>query len=69
VKEIQTIVDDSRTNPSIDPTAFPSTPADYFWSSSPLAGSSSSAWVVYFLGGTDALYSVVSGFTYARCVR
>jgi formylglycine-generating enzyme required for sulfatase activity len=67
-KELQTIVDDSRTNPAIDPTAFPSTPSDYFWSSSPLAGSSSNAWFVLFgYGSTD--YYVVS-FTYSvRCVR
>ena len=68
IKELQTIVDDSQTNPSIDTTAFPSTPADVFWSSSPLAGSSSYAWYVYFyLGYTD--YGDVFGAVNVRCVR
>jgi len=68
IKELQTIVDDSQTKPSIDTTAFPSTPADWFWSSSPLAGSSSYAWYVYFyLGYTD--YGDVFGAVNVRCVR
>jgi hypothetical protein len=68
VKELQTIVDDSRTNPSIDTTAFPSTPADWFWSSSPLAGSSSDAWYVNFGNGLTS-YLAVSHPNYVRCVR
>ncbi len=67
-KELQTIVDDSRTNPAIDPNAFPSTPSNWFWSSSPSAGSSSVAWVVDFSYGvtTDG---GVSGTGNVRCVR
>ncbi len=72
VKELHTIVDESRpnpmTNPWIDPNAFPSTPSDYFWSSSPLAGSSPYAWVIDFSCGD----SNGSGVTYTynvRCVR
>jgi hypothetical protein len=67
-KELQTIVDESRMSPSIDPTAFPSTPSDYFWSSSPLAGSSSLAWYVYFSYGNPGS-GVVSGAYSVRCVR
>jgi formylglycine-generating enzyme required for sulfatase activity len=66
--ELLTIVDYSRTNPSIDPTAFPPTLANQFWSSSPLAGSSSNAWFVGFSFG----YSVYDGMSYpynVRCVR
>jgi hypothetical protein len=45
--ELVSIVDYGRENPSIDPTYFPSTPAYWFWSSSPWAGSSSTiAWLV-----------------------
>ena len=67
-KELQTIVDDSQSNPSIDTTAFPSTPAQSFWSSSPLAGSSSNAWLVDFsFGYTNN--NDVSGTDYVRCVR
>ena len=67
-KELQTIVDDSQTNPAIDTTVFPSTPSDYFWSSSPLAGSSSNAWVVYFDYG-HGYNRVVSSPYLVRCVR
>jgi len=67
-KELQTIVDESRTNPSIDPNAFPSTPSDHFWSSSPARGSSSYAWYVHFsLGNTSS--NGVSNTYYVRCVR
>jgi len=69
IKELQTIVDDSRTNPAIDTTAFPSTPADWFWSSSPLAGSSSSAWSVYFDFGYSVTSDVSDFSNYVRCVR
>jgi hypothetical protein len=69
-KELQTIVDDSQTNPSIDTTAFPSTPAAWFWSSSPVAGSPSYAWLVNFNNGYT--YNFYDGFTdtlSVRCVR
>jgi hypothetical protein len=67
-KELQTIVDESRTSPSIDTTAFPSTPSSNFWSSSPLAGSSSYAWYVnFYVGYAD---SIDVSYTYVvRCVR
>ena len=68
IKELQTIADDSQTNPSIDTTAFPSTPADWFWSSSPLAGSSSYAWSVHFYDGVASNFGVSDTY-YVRCVR
>ncbi len=68
VKELQTIVDDSQANPSIDTTAFLSTPVDWFWSSSPLAGSSSFAWGVDFTCGVTS-YNGVSDYHDVRCVR
>jgi formylglycine-generating enzyme required for sulfatase activity len=67
-KELQTIVDDSQANPSIDTTAFPSTPASWFWSSSPLAGSSSAAWGVDFYFGDTGEFDVSNIFN-VRCVR
>ncbi len=42
--------------------------ADYFWSSSPLAGSSSNAWFVVFLDGSTINFGV-SGTYFVRCVR
>jgi hypothetical protein len=73
LKELQSLVDYSRTaspysNTVIDSTAFPGAPSGLFWSASPLAGSSSRAWGVDFdLGDTVDL--VVSVTFYVRCVR
>ena len=68
LKELQTIVDYSQSNPSIDSTAFPSTPASYFWSSSPVAGSPSLAWSVYFFNGNTS-NGAISTTINVRCVR
>ena len=40
-------------SPTINQTAFPNTPATYFWSSSPDADYSSRAWLLYFNFGAD----------------
>jgi hypothetical protein len=70
IKELQSIVDLSQTAaPYIDPTAFPSTPSNYFWSSSPLAGSSSDAWNVSFGNGATYGTAVSGSYSYVRCVR
>ena len=46
--ELLGIVQKGVTNPAIDTTYFPNTQSSYFWSSSPSAGNSGSAWYVYF---------------------
>lgn len=57
VKELVSIVDQSRYCPAIDNIAFPATPSTYagsdthFWSSSPYVGNSSNAWQVHFCTG------------------
>ena len=48
VKELASIADRSKSNPAIDTAAFPATPANSFWSSSPHGGVASLAWVVFF---------------------
>ena len=68
MKELQTIVDESRSKPSIDPTAFPGAPTAYFWSSSPVAGSPSDAWLVYFYSGYTGYYEMSDSYA-VRCVR
>jgi hypothetical protein len=69
IKELRSIVDFSQTDPAIDPNAFSATPSAEFWSSSPLAGSSSYAWSVGFRYGV-ASSTVVSFYGGAvRCVR
>jgi hypothetical protein len=65
-----TIVDEGRFNPAIDPNAFPSTPVDVYWSSSPVFDGLGDVWTVTFDDGT-----VPDGFLgptathRVRCVR
>jgi hypothetical protein len=66
--ELFSIVDPSTFNPSINGSVFPSTPADYSWTSTLHAGSSDYAWAVDFTNG-DPLSIVVSSAKYVRCVR
>jgi hypothetical protein len=51
VKELSSLVDRGRLNPAIDLTAFPAEPGNTYWSSTPNAGSSVSAWGVRFIDG------------------
>ncbi len=68
IRELLTLVDPTKYNPAIDPTAFPSTPLDYFWSSSPYVGSSGYAWVVSFFNGYSSA-SDPANPRRVRCVR
>lgn len=68
IKELQTIVDDTIGAPSIDEKAFPGTPVDYFWSSTPLASAPTDAWfVVTAYGGAGHTSKGLSNRV--RCVR
>jgi len=69
VMELSTIVDFTVTSGArIDATAFPNTPAAWFWTSSPYAGSSGDAWSVFFGFGNSFIYDV--GYDdRVRCVR
>ena len=66
--ELQSIVHYGRTNPTIDPTYFPNTPSSGFWSGSPDAYGSSSAWCVYFSYGFVNSYYRYDGYS-IRVVR
>jgi hypothetical protein len=68
IKELLTIVDESRWGPAIDPVAFPSTPSDYFWTSSPLATFPMFIWTVFFGKGTASFFDA-SNPRLVRCVR
>src|SRR5262249_4125750 len=48
VSELQTLIDETKTDPAIDLTAFSGTPVDYFWTSSALPRFDNFAWSVYF---------------------
>lgn len=65
--ELQTLVDDTKPNSTIDPTAFPHSPVAVFWTSSPVAGQPY-AWGVDFTRGTTINPDVTTPYR-VRCVR
>jgi hypothetical protein len=70
VRELQTLVDYSKSYATLmmDTTVFSGEPANYFWSSSPLAGLPAYAWDVYLDFG-DVNHGLVTNGFYVRCVR
>ena len=68
VKELRSIVDFTVYDPAINRTAFPNTPGERFWTSSPFAGSSDYAWNVDFSDGFLDVNHAGSYFR-VRCVR
>jgi len=68
MKETQTLVDERRLQPSIDIFAFPDTPAEWFWSSTPIATHPDQAWCTSY---TDGYASIHAGAELhrVRCVR
>jgi hypothetical protein len=66
LKELMTLVDPARVKPAIDPKGFPTTPLEWFWTSSnrsPLGTAS----VSFDTGGTG--YFAGSNRLRVRCVR
>ena len=53
INELRSIVERCRVSPAINQQVFPDTPASDFWSASPYAGYSASAWYVNFNLGND----------------
>lgn len=69
INELASIVDDSLLLPSIDTTAFPTTPIEYgYWSSSSRAGGAYLALYVQFAGGGVHGEDKTAAY-YVRCVR
>lgn len=66
--ELQSIVDNSRVSPSIDVAAFPATPSQDFWSSSPVFGTPGSAFRVSFDSGSASGAATTTTYR-VRCVR
>lgn len=64
--ELMSIVDTTRREPAIDPTAFPGAPSEVFWSSS--VGAAGLGRYVYF-GSGSAGYNNSSSTNRVRCVR
>lgn len=72
IKELSSIVDISRSNPAIDTVAFPATPANGFWSSSPHTGNPDFTWAVSFSSGSvygGYRRGAYSHYYYVRLVR
>jgi Protein of unknown function (DUF1566) len=68
VKELHTIVDIAREIPAADPTAFPDAMSLQYWTSSPLVGDRTAAWVIDFRSGAAKTTSADEA-NQARCVR
>jgi hypothetical protein len=68
LKELTSIVDDSRVNPSIDTSVFEHTASNHYWSSTTYAGNSDGAWYVGFGRGFQG-YGNKSNDYHVRCVR
>ncbi|WP_230659841.1 Lcl C-terminal domain-containing protein [Psychrobacter sp. I-STPA10] len=68
IKELSSIVEQQCYDPAINTTIFPNTASSDYWSSSPVANSSSHAWDVDFNNGHDN-YSYKNNSSYVRAVR
>lgn len=66
--ELASLVEHQCTDPAINATVFPATPAQSFWTSSPYARDAAMAWAVNFSTG-DVLPSLKSSIKRVRLVR
>ena len=70
VKELQTIVDYDRYDPSINMTYFPNTVSSLYWSSTSAASNAGLAWYVFFKNGyVDNYPKSMSNYYFVRAVR
>jgi len=68
IKELVSLVDDSRLGPSIDTSVFEYTASNDYWSSTTNANFGDNAWIVYFRIGFLKSDDKNSSY-YVRCVR
>jgi hypothetical protein len=68
VRELLSLVDVSRVEPAIDTSAFPDTPSEFFWSSSPSSAPAGTAWGVNFTRGASGA-GLIGTEAHVRCVR
>jgi len=68
-KDLFSLLDDDRYNPSINLVYFPNTLLSYYWSSTTYAGSTNVAWCVYFNDGFVNGIGYKSSAYYVRAVR
>ncbi|HDT11537.1 MAG TPA: DUF1566 domain-containing protein [bacterium] len=69
--ELKSIVDYGASKPSINTTAFPDTPSDWFWAA-PVRhnqfGTTETAWIISFIDG-QVEYTARNNFYNVRCVK
>jgi hypothetical protein len=68
IVELGSLVDSGDKSPAFNTTYFLDATSGYFWSSTPLVGSSTNAWEVYFIDGSMNNMAVSSA-NHVRCVR
>jgi hypothetical protein len=68
VDELASLVDRSKRKPAIDPVFTDTKTDDYYWTSTPYAGSSGDAWCVGFYVGIVG-YCLKGNSSYVRAVR
>ncbi|MBI5538322.1 MAG: DUF1566 domain-containing protein [Deltaproteobacteria bacterium] len=72
IKELATIVDETKVQPVIDETVFPGTQKEFYVTSTPLGCSKHLGWYWAVNMGDGVAYPMDQGYTqtaYARCVR
>ncbi len=71
IKELESITDDGRYSPSIDPIFTVSQEASWYWSSTTVANNVDNAWGVAFSSGPGQVYgkNKSPSYNYVRCVR
>jgi RNA polymerase sigma factor (sigma-70 family) len=69
--ELSSLIDVSRSGPAINTTAFPGTPARFFWTSTPWAVTKTPlrAWIINFYEGLASNGAFQTGEFNVRCVR
>jgi RNA polymerase sigma factor (sigma-70 family) len=69
--QLMSIVDPAHSGPAIDSTAFPDTPAQYFWTSSPwfVTTQPLHAWIFNFYEGMESNAALETGTYQVRCVQ
>jgi hypothetical protein len=67
VEELKSIIDEGRSNPSIDTTYFPGTVSNGYWTSTTHTPNAIWAWMIYFWAGRVTISSKTD-VIYVRCV-
>jgi hypothetical protein len=69
IKELNSIVEEQCSQPSINLAVFPESQGSLYWSSSPYADDSSGAWYVYFYYGYSNYSFKYDDYLFVRLVR